>query len=385
MTDSSYINITIPAFKEPDIISTLKSVLDCDVQGIEWRIDILINHSESADTSIKAFNNRCFDETKQFIEAHGLEDLIHLDMKAFPDKQAGVGLARKTLMDDAAHRFQSQEINGIIVALDADCIVSRNYLKEIVHFFENHPFEAASIHYEHPIDDWAQSKAIIEYEWHLRYFIEMQGICGFPFAYHTVGSSMACRSASYLAKGGMNKRKAGEDFYFLQKFIKDQVCGRLNSATVYPSGRISDRVPFGTGRAVGKYQENNYSATSYNPKSFEILKRWNEKIEQQYDAEELAEVEDEVLKQFLETIQYREKLIEIRRHISSKKAFLKRFYQYFDAFQLMKCLHYLRESYPDLAVDDVRLTAEKMRWFPPSENMVESLYLLRKIQQETAP
>jgi hypothetical protein len=52
----------------------------------------------------------------------------------------------------------------------------------------------------------------------------------------------------------MNTRTAGEDFYFLQALTKVLYGkGRLPvklPATVYPSARISNRVPFGTGQKI---------------------------------------------------------------------------------------------------------------------------------------
>lgn len=50
----------------------------------------------------------------------------------------------------------------------------------------------------------------------------------------------------------MNQRKAGEDFYFLHKFsILDQL-GEINVEIVLPLARSSDRVPFGTGKAISQ-------------------------------------------------------------------------------------------------------------------------------------
>ncbi len=39
-------------------------------------------------------------------------------------------------------------------------------------------------------------------------------VCGVSHAYHTIGSSMAVRCSAYAKIGGMNRRKAGEDFIF---------------------------------------------------------------------------------------------------------------------------------------------------------------------------
>ncbi|MEZ4848575.1 MAG: hypothetical protein R3B93_08135 [Bacteroidia bacterium] len=71
-------------------------------------------------------------------------------------------------------------------------------------------------------------------------------------AFHCVGSSMAVRSIAYQKRGGMNRRKAGEDFYFLQKFIAEGTLAELSTTKVIPSPRASEKVPFGTGRAIKK-------------------------------------------------------------------------------------------------------------------------------------
>ena len=57
---------------------------------------------------------------------------------------------------------------------------------------------------------------------------------------------------AYRRVGGITPLQGGEDFYLMQKFAK---CGPLLQccrAEVYPSGRPSLRVPFGTGPAVAK-------------------------------------------------------------------------------------------------------------------------------------
>lgn len=380
--EPSYINITIPAFKEPDIISTLESLQQCDSEGINLNIDILINCSEKATEELKSINSKSYKDVDLYIRENNLGACINVELTEFPDKHAGVGLARKTLMDKVALRYKNGKINGIILALDADCTVKSNYLQAVKSFFANENYEAASIHFEHPIEDTILQKPIIEYEWHLRYFIERQQFCGFPFAYHTVGSSMACRSESYLAKGGMNKRKAGEDFYFLQKFIKDQVCGNISNTTVYPSGRVSDRVPFGTGRAIGKYEINNYTATTYNPMSFEILKKWNLSNQVLFDSEEIIVVENETLKEYLEQINFTQKVQEIRKNVSNKQAFYKRFYQFFDAFQLMKCLHFMRTEYPDVSIETAHEWFEKNRIPSKGNSLYQSLLVLREYQSK---
>ena len=88
---------------------------------------------------------------------------------------------------------------------------------------------------------------------------------------------MVCTAGGYVAVRGMNRRRAGEDFYFLDKLAKIDKMGRINTTTLHPSPRPSRRVPFGTGKRIISFaegKENDYSL--YNPRSFMVLKEWLE-------------------------------------------------------------------------------------------------------------
>jgi len=134
------------------------------------------------------------------------------------------------------------------------------FFAEIEKHFEQHSnTPGCSIYFEHPIagNEFEANiyEGIINYELHLRYYYQALKYCGLQYAFHTVGSSMVVRSSAYQKQGGMNKRKAGEDFYFIHKIIALGNFSELNSTVVYPSPRISDRVPFGTGKAIGDWIE----------------------------------------------------------------------------------------------------------------------------------
>ena len=71
-------------------------------------------------------------------------------------------------------------------------------------------------------------------------------------------------------------------------------------------------------------------------------------IIENYDKEDAIRTENIDLATFLKSVNYEEKLIEIESNTTSKSSFTKRFYQWFDAFLLMKYLHFMRENgYPD--------------------------------------
>ena len=84
--------------------------------------------------------------------------------------------------------------------------------------------------------------AITQYELHLRYYLNAVRSTGYPYAYHTVGSSFTVRADVYCKEGGMNRRQGGEDFYFIQKVAQRGNFSECNATRVVASPRPSDRV-----------------------------------------------------------------------------------------------------------------------------------------------
>lgn len=358
--DSGSITVCIPASNEDGLLGTLDSLASCETDLLIIRVLILINGSEKDSQETRKANLKTYADVQEWIRNYEgdiqFEALLDLYL---PIRHAGVGLARKILGDKASGDFGFENRNGIIVYLDADCMVQQNYFRAISSFFTNEKHEAAAIHFEHSIEDDIKDRSIIEYELHLRYYILMQKYLDLPFAIHTVGSSMACLSDAYISKGGMSKRKAGEDFYFLQKFIKDGVCGNINETKVYPSSRKSDRVPFGTGRAMLKYKDKYFEWKTYNPVAFLILKTFLERKVDFSSQEVSFQNLNEGLIAYLELIDAKKNIENIKRNVASYDAFEKRFFQFFDAFKLMKYLHFLRDEY---MVEDV-LISDAVHWY----------------------
>ena len=188
----------------------------------------------------------------------------------------------------------------------------------------------------------------------------MQRRIKFPYAFQTIGSSMAVKNSDYQALGGMNTRKAGEDFYFLHKFIKNGRFSELNTTTVYPSSRVSDRVPFGTGKAIKDLINQTNGDTefyTYHPDSFYVIGEFLSKVCHYYQG---IYKSDGLLYPFLNNMNFIEKLNEIRSNTTSLENFVRRFYHWFDAFILMKSLHYLRDNfYPNITVLEACKMVEK--------------------------
>lgn len=355
--------ITIPACAEKQLIRTLESLANCSKPIGKFEVLILINHSSLAVEKVKKINQETKVEVEKWIEAHAFKHLNFNLLTEFnlTHKKAGVGTARKILMDEAARRLcQIDQLSAPIIGLDADCLVAQNYLVEIEQYFsKNKDVQACSIHFEHQKDDEKTMKAITQYENHLRYYIEAQRFSGFPFAYQTIGSSMGVRCMNYLKQGGMNRRKAGEDFYFLQKFIELGQFGELNSTTVFPSGRVSDRVPFGTGKAVADALLNDGEVLTYHFQSFLDIKDLFGNIPilfnaQKHDIELMQSGLPESVNKFLQTVDFQVEVIRVQKNTSSENAFRKRFFRWFNAFLLMKYLHFARDHfYPNQPVQEM--------------------------------
>ena len=358
------IAIVIPAFAEDDIPAVLESLRQCHFVGCSVEVFIIINEGVSVEQDHQSINHQSYKDCQEWVNNHRIEfEIKALYVQEIPDKIAGVGTARKIGMDIVTERLKvglGLE-KGVIVNLDADCRVSQNYLTEIwKHFKSNSKDELVSIAFEHRIEELGtepEKESIRQYEAYLHYFIGKQKELGLPYAYQTIGSAFAVRGRAYLQVGGMNRRKAGEDFYFIHKFTKKGTIAELNTCTVYPSGRASFRVPFGTGRAVGEMLASEQIYYAYNPKSFDELRPFITSVvtifENGIDSH-ILNTYSKGVQRYLESQNFSTQISKIRSNSKSIITFRKAFFQWFDAFRLMKYLHFMRDGYyEDVCVDNV--------------------------------
>ena len=346
--------VAIPAFDEPGLLGSLRCLFECVApEGGAVEVIVVVNEPEDAPNAVVARNLEIFNQTRQWAAAHrspGLQFFIlH---QALPSRHAGVGLARKIAMDEACWRLeQAGRPDGVIACFDADSRCDANYFQVLAQHFREHPgCPAASIYFEHPLKgiDYPSPvyEAILSYELHLRYYVQAQRWAGFPHAFHTVGSSMAVRCSAYQQQGGMNKRKAGEDFYFIHKFTPLAGFAQLTEARVIPSPRPSHRVPFGTGKAVRDMLEQGGSYLSYPPESFIELKDFLTCLPSFYEqpAPWKERRMSSVLREFLIMQGFEHKLSELLLHSASYATFRGRFFRWFNAFLVMKYLHFARSK-----------------------------------------
>lgn len=349
VSDDLELAVVIPAYNEPDIEDTIIGLLNNDDPGCQ--VDVFIVFNAPDDKEDRIINRNLTDYQHYFEFAEGLDHpfvKLHVSWQLFPKKIAGPGSARKYGMDMAVRRFnQIDRPDGVIISLDADAVISRDYLLSIrEHFIANPKQDAATIYFEHQYQE--PDDPVVLYELYLRYFRHAMEWSGYPHHFYSIGSCFAVKAKPYAEQGGMNRKNAGEDFYFLNKIELNGVLGECNKPVVYPSGRVSDRVPFGTGTEVKKIrEEGGYDV--YSLKSFRILSQLVSMLKQTYtlsEADFRTKVESfpQVVQDYLARIYIWDAIEDARDNSSDEQAFLKRLFRYFDTFKVIRFLNYLAEK-----------------------------------------
>ncbi len=340
--------VTIPCYNEPNIFATLNSLCACQLPQRTVEIIVAVNYSETASDEVKQRERKSFEAIREYAEKQSTAHIQLLPIFApdLPAKFAGVGLARKIAMDEAVYRFaQTDNPEGIITSCDADVLVDDNYFVEIEKFYNTHTdCAAANCYFEHPLEGElpkSQYNAIAQYELYLRYYVEQLKRIGFPHAYHTVGSCFTLRAKTYCRQGGMNKRQAGEDFYFLQKLFLSENFGEINTTRVVPSSRTSDRVPFGTGTMISKMTETQADYLTFGNEGFAVLHQFFQTIPllQTADVQAVFEGLHPTLQEFLGYDTFSSKICEIRQNSATEENFRKRFFFWFNGFMIFRFLN----------------------------------------------
>lgn len=281
----SEIAICIPVCNEyPSFMNTLKSIsISCAVANTKVHVVCCVNNKINSSDEVLQNNFRMIYELNRIkktengdSENQSLLQISVLDFtreNAFTEKQ-GVGWARKIAMDYAL-------VNGakVLACLDADTFVDENYILQLKYFLENN-LDCATMNFFHKrienfSDDNNENKnsiqlnlAIQHYEDYIKNHSKKLAECGTPFCYSALGCIIVCSDKMYCECGGMKNKLAGEDFYFIQEMIKNVISKNpkkiLNpievlQTTVMPATRFSDRVLFGTGKALEEIVEGNFS------------------------------------------------------------------------------------------------------------------------------
>jgi hypothetical protein len=348
--------VMIPCLNEPEIFRTLESLWSCEPIRSYCEVVVVVNESENSSQAVKSFNQETYLKLFEWKKQNDRPALIlhPIYARSVNAKHAGAGMARKIGMDEVIRRFNAlNKPGGVVISTDADCLFSPNYLQRIESVFaDGKSCFAATLNFKHRISEMTDPKqkvGIQLYEDYLHYYKKALDFAGFPDAIYTIGSAFAVRAEAYVKQGGMNRRQAGEDFYFLNKLTKLGKITEITDAFVYPSARVSDRVPFGTGAAMTKWMNEDGDLTvTYNFAAFLDLKVLFGQVDSLFrncaDAKFMASLPASV-QEYLRTLEFSGKLHEINQNSSSLGSFRKRFFQFFDGFLILRFLNFAHQKY----------------------------------------
>jgi hypothetical protein len=267
----------------------------------------------------------------------------------------GVGLARKIGCDSALAFLlglkDPTSLNDFIFfSLDADTIVSPDYLEAAGNELLQSGRTGGVISFKHQKADSAEGQAAIdEYETFLNYYVEGLRWAGSPYAFHSIGSCICFTASGYIRAGGFGaRRQAGEDFYFCVELAKTGGICEINKTMVFPSARISRRVPFGTGKRMAEAALNGgESLLAYDFRVFVCLRELLTAVTTYADdgADRIcAELTNHKSREFLESRRFPTVWGRFQQQYKTKDALLAAFHRWFDGFVTLKYVHWLTEK-----------------------------------------
>ena len=265
----------------------------------------------------------------------------------------GVGLARKHGVDFALGAWSAGRLaSHWIQCTDADVQLPADYFAP-----PSIPGAAALHRFRHVAAEPGTRAFAAVYDLWLRLHVLGLHWAGSPYAFHTIGSTIAVDACSYAAARGVPRRSAAEDFYLLNKLAK---LGRVVSAPSAPvviDARASDRVPFGTGRAMGRMQRDGARAAPrfYHPDVYAHLAVLLRHLERAVDsgafewtaiarslrARELATAP---MSAALSTLGIAPAVERLLRGSADRERRRRAVHGWFDAFRTMKFMHAVRDA-----------------------------------------
>ena len=343
--------VVIPAYGEAELLPHTLTSLDKNDALIlkDTLVIVVINNAVHSVESILKNNQTTLNNLKstQYNYTLGIVDATSSGFE-LPDKQAGVGLARKIGMDLSLPHLSSPE--SLIFCTDADTIVSKNYIEKVLTYFDANRVQAAVVGFRHlESNDKKQEEAIRQYEIYLLTTAEKMRETGSPYGYVAMGSTMVCTVEAYCAVGGMPRKKATEDFYFLQELAK--FCGvqTIPEILVQPSSRLISRVYLGTGFRMKQVQDGfDMNTLYYSDKSFHLLSNWLDlgsnawKIELSLLNKKTSAINPS-LTNFLQGEGIEDIWSNLQTNVPSEFHFTEQFHRWFDGLKTIRLLKHFTE------------------------------------------
>jgi len=365
--------IVIPAYDEGNnLFTTLKSTPPGPLGDV--LTIVVVNTPADAPPRIQLHSQQLIErlaaELGGELAAGRLLCIDRTGSKSLPSGQ-GVGLARKIGCDVALQLHAQGTIRSAwIHTTDADVKLPRGYFEAAPVSFDGEPPAALIYPFWHQCEPPAAlADAMQRYEVFLRYYVLGLADAGSPYAFHTLGSTLAIHASAYAKVRGFPRRAAGEDFYVLSKLAKVGTILQLQRPVLLIGGRSSHRVPFGTGAALKHMLADAARGRVYRvyaPEVFQCLKVWLAALEllctdpARSDLVDCLETAgralggadvDQLLRQmaaegFLSAASH-------ARQISPDASTMARhLHTWFDAFRTLKLIHRLTHSFPKVELLD---------------------------------
>jgi hypothetical protein len=250
--------------------------------------------------------------------------------------------------------------NFIFFSLDADALVSPDYLETAGRELRKSTRSGGVISFKHQQADSSDGQtAINDYETFLDYYVAGLRWAGSPYAFHTIGSCLCFTADGYIrANGFPARRQAGEDFYFCVELAKTGGICEIKKTTVFPSARISHRVPFGTGRRMADALLNGKKDFPvYDFRVFIALRDLLTAVSEHADkgADRIfADLENSSTREFLEDRGFPDIWERFRKQYKTKPAIIAAFHRWFDGFVTLKYIHSLTEKeWPRVSLKEI--------------------------------
>ena len=342
--------VVIPAYDELDRIEAVLDSLEKATDGEQpvFETIVCVNQAETAPPEIARANSKTLELLDDKTTSYPLHVLDRAsEGRRFPRDAAGVGEARRRLMDLAMQRLTKagHPRDGLIACLDGDSPAEPGYLDAIVDEMADAGEEALAgvCRYRHPIpDDPEHARAIVTYETWMRYFELGLHHIETPYAYQPIGSCMVLTTHGYALADGVPTLEALSDFYLLQKVAKVGGFGavrRLHEPVVRPSARPSDRVPRGTGPSVQRtmHESDDRFENVEPPTAFHHLHVWLDAVPAGFDSPDLLrEKASDPLRTFLADHGARDVLPKLRRNAPDAEHFAEHVHRWFDSLKIVK-------------------------------------------------
>lgn len=321
--------------------------------SIQHLMIAVINQRENATPAIQLSNKLSFNFLKKrypritslsnewTLYKNGHSTLMALDRTRRPLKpKEGVGLARKLGCDMALRLFKAGCFtSSFLFTTDADALLPSDYFSAPQTNLELFPFRHAA-----SLSSLAYQATEL-YEISLRYYVLGLRYAGSPYAYQTLGSTLAFSFETYERVRGFPNRIAAEDFHFLNKAVKVSTPRMRRGHPILLSSRESNRVPFGTGVATTQILQSVHPTERYRlypPLVFQYLKDFLEETENYLTSPfpdfSLCPKNPAFLVDWLHGIGCIEQIHAIKKH-PSLPARLRHFHTWFDALKSLRFIH----------------------------------------------